>query len=520
MTITDLQAEDRPQRVSKLKAQSHTRKSPRLNPGVEDQSTQLNSPIANEVLQVTTPSRTPPDRSRKRARVADDLTDVPSPKRTQAILRDFRPTQPALRETRLGSKAFNYPVESWLEEKPWSKEYFRPDTMSHLQAKRKSTPSLRRKRSDSSLTASSNTPSDQKPREEKSKPYQDPRYRTLLETKGSYMDESMLDVTDKCKKMCRTLLQKEQTVPDNSLFRDDVFKKTCRKLKDRNEARVVQDIARLIVPSAESLATLGVETLEILIESVNEGWNNSVPLTGTRPQPDYAVGFSREAFTDVQLKKLAPFIGEFLFSDQSFFMATYYMYFPFLTSEVKCGASAIEVADRQNAHSMTLAVRAIVELFRLVKREQEINREILAFSVSHDHQSVRIYGHYAIIDGPNTTFYRYPIRAFDFTELDGEDKWTAYKFTKSVYNSWAPTHFKRICSAIDKIPLGIDWSVQPFPQDSALPQHMESQHLSGSVPNSVSRWGGDDTSDIGITTPETSLTQQGASKKQKGNTMR
>lgn len=53
MTITDLQAEDRPQRVSKLKAQSHTRKSPRLNPGVEDQSTQLNSPIANEVLQVT-----------------------------------------------------------------------------------------------------------------------------------------------------------------------------------------------------------------------------------------------------------------------------------------------------------------------------------------------------------------------------------------------------------------------------------------------------------------------------------
>jgi hypothetical protein len=32
-----------------------------------------------------------------------------------------------------------------------------------------------------------NTPSDQKPREEKTEPYQDPRYKTLLETKGSFI---------------------------------------------------------------------------------------------------------------------------------------------------------------------------------------------------------------------------------------------------------------------------------------------------------------------------------------------
>jgi hypothetical protein len=51
---------------------------------------------------------------------------------------------------------------------------------------------------------------------------------------------------------------------------------------------------------------------------------------------------------------------------------------------------------------MTLAVRCVVELFRLVKREKELHREILAFSVSHDDSSVRIYGHYPVIDGPNT----------------------------------------------------------------------------------------------------------------------
>jgi hypothetical protein len=65
-------------------------------------------------------------------------------------------------------------------------------------------------------------------------------------------------------------------------------------------------------------------------------------------------------------------------------MATWQMYFPFLTCEVKCGA-----AGRQNAHSMTLAVRGVVELFRLVGREKELHREILAFSISHDDISRR-----------------------------------------------------------------------------------------------------------------------------------
>lgn len=100
------------------------------------------------------------------------------------------------------------------------------------------------------------------------------------------------------------------------------------------------------------------------------------------------MGFKRDAFTQEQLDKLAPFIGHFLAGNQSFFMTTSYMYLPFLTCEVKCGAAALDIADRENAHSMTLAMRAVIELFRLVTRETEINRKILAFSVSHDHRSV------------------------------------------------------------------------------------------------------------------------------------
>lgn len=68
------------------------------------------------------------------------------------------------------------------------------------------------------------------------------------------------------------------------------------------------------------------------------------------------------------------------------------MFFPFLTCEVKYGATGLELADRQNAHSMTLAVRGIVELFKLGKREKELHRELLTFSISHDHRTARLYG--------------------------------------------------------------------------------------------------------------------------------
>jgi hypothetical protein len=228
---------------------------------------------------------------------------------------------------------------------------------------------------------------------------------------------------------------------------------------DRNEAMVVRDILPLMVPSAQILAIYGATYLNPLTESVNEGWNSARPFYGPRPQPDYSLGFGPAAFTDDQLEKLKPFVGEVPDNFTSLFMATRQMYFPFLTCEVKCGDGELDVADRQNAHSMTLAVRGVVELFRLIKREHELDREILAFSISHNRETVRIYGHYPVIDGKNTTFYRHPICRFVFAGPDGKEKWTAYKFTRNVYDIWMPTHLKRLCAVIDELPPDIDSEV-------------------------------------------------------------
>lgn len=333
--------------------------------------------------------------------------------------------------------------------------------------------SARPRPSETSLTGSSN----QKKSEGKIAPYRDNRYTMLLAAKGSYMKKSDLGISETSRAWCTTLLNSAQTVPEDSPFRVDIFEKTCGKIEDRNEARVIQDIARLIVPSAENLATYGARHLDHLIENVDEAWTEGISVEGPRPQPDYSVGFRRSAFTSEQLKRLDPFIGSVF--DASFFVATFRMYFLFLTCEVKCGAAALDIADRQNAHSMTLAVRGVVELFRLVERENELHREILAFSISHDHRAVRIYGHYPVIDGDFTAFYRHPIHEFSFTTLDGRDKWTSYKLTKNIYEIWMPTHLKCICSVIDKLPPNVDFEVAQgselqFPGASGL-----SRKLSG-----------------------------------------
>ncbi|KAG8407779.1 hypothetical protein J3459_018372 [Metarhizium acridum] len=402
------------------------------------------------------------------------------------------------------------PIEFWAREGKWPREYFE-SKMEHLLARKKSLPSLSRKRSNS---ATSTTPSDQKPREEKSAPYRDPRYKTLLASKGSFMDKSNLGITKESKNKYFELLSTKQTALNDSLFLDSLFEETCRSVEDRNEARVMRDLTPLIVPSAEILRIRGAKQLNILIESVNEGWNNSIPLTGTRPQPDYSLGFKREAFSDDQLAKLSPFIGDFITGDQSFFMATYYMYFPFLTCEVKCGAAALDVADRQNAHIMTLAVRGVTELYRAVKREDEVNRQILAFSVSHDHRSVRIYGHYPVIEGKDTTYYRHPIHTFDFTALDGKEKWTAYHFTKNVYELWMPSHFKRICSAIDQLPSDLDFDDPSLPI-TGLFQDLQSHYLDADLVSLPAEQDSQSTKQQ-IATPSTSFTNPGTAKKRKG----
>jgi hypothetical protein len=178
----------------------------------------------------------------------------------------------------------------------------------------------------------------------------------------------------------------------------------------------------LIISSAEILAIYSAAYLEHLIENINKGWNSAIPIYGSRLQPDYLMGFRRFTFTDDQFEKFKSFIGEITDIFTSHFIITWRMYFLFLTCEVKYGAAALDIADRQNIYNMTLIMRDIIELFKFMKREKKFHREIFAFLIFHDYRTVRIYDHYILIDGNKITFYRHPIHTFDFTALDNKEK--------------------------------------------------------------------------------------------------
>ncbi|KAI9675151.1 MAG: hypothetical protein M1829_003511 [Trizodia sp. TS-e1964] len=436
----------------------------------------------------------PEDRKRTRQDMSDSASSEQPQKRhrslgvtseyvpagpPQGVMRSLAPYLPIAPEpTGVLNTSQHSHITHWATENAWPKEFFELEPWNYLLARRKSSPSLLRKPTESSM-ASFVTPSDQRPREDKSIAYNRAAYEYLLgQIAGSYMVKSRLGINDISKRLCRTLLEDGPIIPRDTLFRDDAFEKTCERLEARNETRIVQDISRLLVPSAESLATLGDMHLEHLVESVNEGWNDSIPATHPRPQPDYAVGFGWNAFNEDELSRIRPILGDLTF--ESYFKATSYMLFPFLTCEVKCGSAGLDIADRQNAHSMTIAVRATVELFKLVNREIELDREFLAFSVSHDHKNVRIYGHYPVMEGSKYTIWRHPIREFSFSDLEGREKWTTYTFTKNVYDKWVPEHFQRIASAISGIPPNLDLRTPPLPETEASWASGEMESLSGS----------------------------------------
>lgn len=145
------------------------------------------------------------------------------------------------------------------------------------------------------------------------------------------------------------------------------------------------------------------------------------------------------------------------------------MYFPFLTSEVKCGAIGLDVADRQSQHSASIGIRSLVELFSLVGREKELHRRYLFFSISHNDWNVRIWGHFSIIKGSaEPTYWRELVDEMGLVAVDGKRRWKPATFVKNLYNEFVGAHFKKLCLVIDVLPVDLDFEVPPLSKATGL----------------------------------------------------
>ncbi|KAH7317322.1 hypothetical protein BKA65DRAFT_529799 [Rhexocercosporidium sp. MPI-PUGE-AT-0058] len=237
-------------------------------------------------------------------------------------------------------------------------------------------PLLKRKTSSSSVGRRSEA-SDGSVREGKNPAAKSRLYEKTLQATGIYIGGGP-GITDASRALCKSLLEAEQPLPPDSLFRDDRFEGTCERLCNENEAKVVRDITPLLVPSVEVLL-------------------------GLVPQPDYSARCKETIFTKDQLRKLEPFIT---------------------------GWKGLNITDRQNAHSSGVT-------------------------------AVRIYGYHPVINGDQTSVYRFSLKKFDITNEKGINKWATYIFTTNVYDIYGPIHFERLCSAVDQLPDPLSDQHQP-----------------------------------------------------------
>ncbi|EED11653.1 conserved hypothetical protein [Talaromyces stipitatus ATCC 10500] len=258
----------------------------------------------------------------------------------------------------------------------------------------------------------------------------------------------------------RSDFRSESVEIPRGLFDDEFIEDFHNTLRNRSEARLLVDLHPLLMPSAENLFIQGKDELKNVIDGYNDPWLKTEPIYGPKPQPDHARGLRWSTFSDNQRRKLGIKPGE-----KSLYAVREDMYFPYLTAEIKCGNQALEFADRQNMHSMCIALRAVVSLAEAAGRLGEVNRRLLGFSISHELEGVRIYGHYPEIGEDGIKYYRWLVKQFNIW-ADG-DKWQCLRFVENLDRDFLPIHTGRLMRFLEEV---------PDPQE--LPFELESQERS------------------------------------------
>ncbi|CAI7643535.1 unnamed protein product [Penicillium manginii] len=318
------------------------------------------------------------------------------------------------------------------------------ETMSQPSSKRSRSRSISTDRGRARSVSSENSESSSA-RDTRSYAYRAVNYVTILETKGCFMRPSPAGPVPDDIALCERLLAQPVEPPTGTLFDDLYITDFHNALRNRSEARLLVDLHPLIMPSAENRYIQGNESLKDVIDGYNDPWLKTEPIYGPKPQPDHARGLKWSTFSESQRRKLGIKPDE-----KSPYTAREDMYFPYLTAEIKCGNQALELADRQNMHSMCIALRGVVSLCQAAGCTEEVHRRILGFSVSYELEGVRLYGYYPEVDGGKVSFYRWPVAQPNIWTK--EDRWTCYRFVENVDREFLPIHTHRLLRVLEGVP--------------------------------------------------------------------
>ena len=309
-------------------------------------------------------------------------------------------------------------------------------------------------------------------------------YEKYISTKGLDMDEfkGRELVSSDSKITCKDLKNITRETISPTVYSKAEIIKVIELSRNRNEATVNRNVTPLILPPIISLYLKdGGNQFEHLTEEVTTQWYDSWVLAGPRPKPDLAVGFQSSAFTIEENAKLTYYT-----SSENLTRPTDELCFPFLMFEVKCGNEGLDYADRQNMHSCSVAVKALLKLeqkadqYREDKKFESLLGEILVYSISHDQKNGRLYGHYALVEGEKWTYYRHHIANFDIL-YNERDLLALHNFVLNILTLHGPKLLKRLQKAIVALPVS---SMISF---SAGTMNLEDDSQQGSQQPSQSR---------------------------------
>ena len=235
---------------------------------------------------------------------------------------------------------------------------------------------------------------------------------------------------------CDKYLESNRKIVESSIFTAEQFSEVLKRIQNLNEGRIQRDVATWDVSSADTLFLCSKLKIGYIGKGFNTEWIRYATIRSTRLKPDFTGGFLKIAFTEEKISKLDNYA-----QPTKPFHFTPYLSFPFLVCEATTNKEGLNKADRQNIHSASIAVRAIIMLYQETfghgsNRVLQLYDKVLVFSISHDNDRIFIYDHFAVIepDFPEgLKYYRYPIVILSFTTRNGADVYKAYNFIMNVY---------------------------------------------------------------------------------------
>lgn len=255
-------------------------------------------------------------------------------------------------------------------------------------------------------------------------------------------------VSSDSKIACQELRKMKCAIISPTIYFENKILQMIDLCQNTNEAMASRDITTLVLSSIKALYLTDEARYKDLTDQVRVQWHESWVLTEPRPEPDLIVDFLHSAFTVSENEKLTNYT-----SFENLTRSISEMCFPFLMCEVKCDDKKLDYADRQNMHSCSVAVKALLKIeqktdqYRNDKQFESLLDKILVYLISHDQKDARVWGHYALIEEEKWTYYRHHIAKFDIAH-EKKTLLAFHNLARNVLTDYASQLLERLQKAI------------------------------------------------------------------------